>query len=105
MEKKAKNRVVLRGNVDGNITFFKELEANEKKEEEKQFSTKAKWFCVHACSIRLFHYNRFATNFFRVGLLNRFESHTKKSSQSDYIVRLNDYNREGPGSQNNGPSF
>ena len=34
MEKKARNHVVLRGDVDGN-TLFKELKAKEKKEEEK----------------------------------------------------------------------
>ena len=33
MEKKARNHVVLRGDVDGN-TFFKELKAKEKKEEK-----------------------------------------------------------------------
>ena len=44
MEKKAHNCVVLRGNVDGNraYTFYEELEAKEKKKEEKQFLHKGR---------------------------------------------------------------
>jgi len=51
MEKKAQNHVAMRGNVDGNIYVFKELEAYEKKEEKNSFSTKANMFCVRALHV------------------------------------------------------
>ena len=37
MEKKARNHVVLRGDVDDGNTLFRELKAKEKKEGKKQF--------------------------------------------------------------------
>ena len=64
MEKKAQNHVVLRGNVD----VLQGIKGKGEERKKKQFLHKGKSvLCAcTACGIRIFEYNRLATDFFHV---------------------------------------
>jgi len=65
MEKKAQNHVVLRGNVDV-LQGIKGKGEERKKKKQFLHEGKSVLCACTACGIRIFEYNRLATDFFHV---------------------------------------